>query len=173
MSAQVVARATARPTCDALLAAIGRYGPPEQILTDNGKVFTGRYGPGTGQVLFDRICHERGIKHLLTAPRSPPRRARSSGGTRRCAGSSSTARPSRQSRMRRRSWTTGLGGVAPGRRCARDGRAGRRADQLARRRDDWGGYSGYVADLDGHLWEIAHNPFVPLADSGQMLLPDD
>jgi catechol 2,3-dioxygenase-like lactoylglutathione lyase family enzyme len=23
---------------------------------------------------------------------------------------------------------------------------------------DWGGYSGYVADLDGHLWEIAHNP---------------
>jgi len=23
----------------------------------------------------------------------------------------------------------------------------------------WGGYSGYVADLDGHLWEIAHNPF--------------
>lgn len=24
---------------------------------------------------------------------------------------------------------------------------------------DWGGYSGYVADPDGHLWEIAHNPF--------------
>ena len=24
---------------------------------------------------------------------------------------------------------------------------------------NWGGYSGYVADLDGHLWEIAHNPF--------------
>jgi uncharacterized protein len=23
---------------------------------------------------------------------------------------------------------------------------------------NWGGYSGYVADLDGHLWEIAHNP---------------
>lgn len=23
----------------------------------------------------------------------------------------------------------------------------------------WGGYSGYFADLDGHLWEIAHNPF--------------
>jgi catechol 2,3-dioxygenase-like lactoylglutathione lyase family enzyme len=23
----------------------------------------------------------------------------------------------------------------------------------------WGGYSGYVADPDGHLWEIAHNPF--------------
>jgi transposase InsO family protein len=71
VSARVVARATARPTCDALLAAIGRYGAPEQILTDNGKVFTGRYGPGTGQVLFDRICADRGIEHLLTAPRSP------------------------------------------------------------------------------------------------------
>jgi len=23
----------------------------------------------------------------------------------------------------------------------------------------WGGYSGYVADLDGHLWELAYNPF--------------
>lgn len=23
----------------------------------------------------------------------------------------------------------------------------------------WGGYSGYFADPDGHLWEIAHNPF--------------
>ena len=71
VSAAVVARATARPTCDALLAAIDRYGAPEQILTDNGKVFTGRYGPGAGMVLFDRICHEHGITHLLTAPRSP------------------------------------------------------------------------------------------------------
>ena len=35
------------------------------------KVFTGRFGPGTGEVLFDRICRENGIKHLLTAPRSP------------------------------------------------------------------------------------------------------
>ncbi|MCI4663609.1 MAG: VOC family protein [Neomegalonema sp.] len=24
----------------------------------------------------------------------------------------------------------------------------------------WGGYSGYFADLDGHLWEVAHNPFM-------------
>lgn len=23
---------------------------------------------------------------------------------------------------------------------------------------DWGGYAGYFQDLDGHLWEIAHNP---------------
>lgn len=71
VSAYVVARATARPTCDALALAMRRHGVPEQVLTDNGKVFTGRFGPGTGEVLFDRICRENGIKHLLTAPRSP------------------------------------------------------------------------------------------------------
>lgn len=71
VSAHVVARATARPTCDALGLAMRRWGVPEQILTDNGKVFTGRFGPGTGEVLFDRICRENGIRHLLTAPRSP------------------------------------------------------------------------------------------------------
>jgi transposase InsO family protein len=71
ISAFVVARATARPTCDALALAMRRHGVPEAILTDNGKVFTGRFGPGTGEVLFDRICRENGIKHLLTAPRSP------------------------------------------------------------------------------------------------------
>jgi transposase InsO family protein len=71
VSAMVVARATARPTCDALALAMSRYGRPEQILTDNGKVFTGRFGPGTGEVLFDRMCRENGIRHLLTAPRSP------------------------------------------------------------------------------------------------------
>ncbi|MHA3976355.1 VOC family protein [Halovulum sp. GXIMD14794] len=27
-------------------------------------------------------------------------------------------------------------------------------------RADWGGYHGYFADPDGHLWEVAHNPFV-------------
>ena len=71
ISAQVVARATARPVCDALAMAMRTYGVPGQILTDNGKVFTGRFGPGTGEVLFDRICRENGIKHMLTAPRSP------------------------------------------------------------------------------------------------------
>ncbi|HEX5522202.1 MAG TPA: IS481 family transposase [Pedococcus sp.] len=71
--ARVVARATARPVCEALLAALGRHGVPEQILTDNGKVFTGRFGPhgSSAEVLFDRVCAENGIRHLLTAPRSP------------------------------------------------------------------------------------------------------
>jgi hypothetical protein len=51
----------------------GRHGVPDQILTDNGKVFTGRFGPAgnSAEVLFDRICAENGIRHLLTAPRSP------------------------------------------------------------------------------------------------------
>ena len=71
VSAYVVARATARPTCDALALAMRTHGLPEAILTDNGKVFTGRFGKGAGEVLFDRICRENGIKHLLTAPRSP------------------------------------------------------------------------------------------------------
>jgi len=26
---------------------------------------------------------------------------------------------------------------------------------------DWGGYSGYFADFDGFLWEVAHNPGFP------------
>lgn len=36
---------------------------------------------------------------------------------------------------------------------------------------DWGGYSGYFEDLDGHLWELAHNPFFPFTESGQLDLP--
>lgn len=71
ISALIVPRATARPTCEALALAMRRHGVPKAILTDNGKVFTGRFGPGTGEVLFDRICRENGIKHILTAPRSP------------------------------------------------------------------------------------------------------
>lgn len=35
----------------------------------------------------------------------------------------------------------------------------------------WGGYSGYFADPDGHIWELAHNPFWPLAQNGAMSLP--
>jgi catechol 2,3-dioxygenase-like lactoylglutathione lyase family enzyme len=35
----------------------------------------------------------------------------------------------------------------------------------------WGGYSGYFADPDGHLWEVAWNPHWMLADDGSVLLP--
>lgn len=33
----------------------------------------------------------------------------------------------------------------------------------------WGGYSGYFADPDGHLWEIAHNPFLEMDAAGNVL----
>jgi uncharacterized protein len=36
----------------------------------------------------------------------------------------------------------------------------------------WGGYSGYFADPDGHLWEVAWNPFFPLDEQGHLFLPD-
>ena len=36
----------------------------------------------------------------------------------------------------------------------------------------WGGYSGYVADPDGHPWEIAHNPGFPFDAAGRIVLPD-
>jgi len=36
----------------------------------------------------------------------------------------------------------------------------------------WGGYSGYFADPDGHVWELAMNPFWPLNDDGSLTLPD-
>jgi transposase InsO family protein len=69
--ATAVLRATARPVCQALAGALRRHGVPDQILTDNGKVFTGRFGKGPGPVMFDRVCRDNGIKHLLTKPYSP------------------------------------------------------------------------------------------------------
>ena len=35
----------------------------------------------------------------------------------------------------------------------------------------WGGYSGYFADPDGHVWEVAHNPDWPLAVDDTLTLP--
>ncbi len=33
----------------------------------------------------------------------------------------------------------------------------------------WGGYRGYIADIDGNLWEIAYNPFLVLDDKGNVV----
>lgn len=35
----------------------------------------------------------------------------------------------------------------------------------------WGGYSGYYADPDGHVGEVAHNPFWELNPDGSLTLP--
>ncbi|HCA53754.1 MAG TPA: IS481 family transposase [Mycobacterium sp.] len=71
ISARLMARERTRAVCDGLRAAISAYGAPVQILTDNGKVFTGRFNHPPVEVLFDAICRENGIEHLLTQPRSP------------------------------------------------------------------------------------------------------
>lgn len=36
----------------------------------------------------------------------------------------------------------------------------------------WGGYGGYFADLDGHAFEVAHNPFWPMGENGSIDLPE-
>jgi uncharacterized protein len=36
----------------------------------------------------------------------------------------------------------------------------------------YGGYAGYFADPDGHLWEIAYNPGFALSDDGSLTVPD-
>ncbi len=35
----------------------------------------------------------------------------------------------------------------------------------------WGGHSGYFADPEGHLWEVAWNPHFPLDENGFVQLP--
>ena len=70
--ARAVRRATARPVCRAFVEAMTVYGVPEEVLTDNGTVFTGRFiKPRPAEVLFERICRENGITQRLTRPRSP------------------------------------------------------------------------------------------------------
>jgi transposase InsO family protein len=71
VSARLMLRERTQPVCDGLADAMRAHGVPEQILTDNGKVFTGRFHHPPVEVLFDRICRENGVEHLLTAPRSP------------------------------------------------------------------------------------------------------
>ena len=71
VSARLMARERTRAVCDGLRASLAAYGAPVQILTDNGKVFTGRFNHPPVEVLFDAICRENGIEHLLTQPRSP------------------------------------------------------------------------------------------------------
>lgn len=71
VAAGLVRRATSKAVCEVFGASLRRYGIPDEILTDNGKVFTGRYGPHPGEVMFERICRENGISHRLTGVRSP------------------------------------------------------------------------------------------------------
>jgi transposase InsO family protein len=70
--ARLVMRATGRAVCAAFADALREYGVPDEVLTDNGKQFTGRLGrPRPAEVLFERICRENGIVQRLTKVASP------------------------------------------------------------------------------------------------------
>jgi transposase InsO family protein len=71
VSARLMPREQTQAVCDGFSSAMQIYGVPGQVLTDNGKVFTGRFAQPPVEVLFDRICRENGIDHLLTMPRKP------------------------------------------------------------------------------------------------------
>lgn len=70
--ATVVRRATGRAVCGAFADALHAYGIPDEVLTDNGKQFTGRFTrPRPAEVMFERICRENGIVARNTKPRTP------------------------------------------------------------------------------------------------------
>jgi transposase InsO family protein len=71
VSARLMHRERTSKVCEGFSVALRQYGVPDQVLTDNGKVFTGRFAQPPVEVLFDRICRENGIDHILTQPRSP------------------------------------------------------------------------------------------------------
>ena len=54
VSARLMPRERTQLVCDGFAAALKTYGVPEQVLTDNGKVFTGRFAQPPVEVLFDR-----------------------------------------------------------------------------------------------------------------------
>jgi transposase InsO family protein len=68
----VVAVPSGRAVCEAFTAAMRHYEVPSEVLSDNGKHFTGRHTrPQPVEVMFERICRENGINQRLTKPRSP------------------------------------------------------------------------------------------------------
>lgn len=71
VAAGLVRQAKSKAVCEVLGKALKTHGIPDEILTDNGKVFTGRFGPRPVEVLFDRICRENGISHRHSAIKSP------------------------------------------------------------------------------------------------------
>lgn len=70
--AEVFEKPSGVAVCVAFVAAMQRWGVPFEVLTDNGKQFTGRFTrPLPVEVLFERTCREHGISARLTRPRSP------------------------------------------------------------------------------------------------------
>ncbi|MFJ5036227.1 IS481 family transposase, partial [Streptomyces sp. NPDC088560] len=70
--ATVLAVPSGRAVADGFLRAMRTYGVPAEVLTDNGKQFTGRFTkPRPAEVLFERVCRENGITAKLIKPYSP------------------------------------------------------------------------------------------------------
>jgi transposase InsO family protein len=70
--AAVLAVPSGRAVADAFTAAMRQHGVPAEVLTDNGKQFTGRFTrPRPAEVLFERVCREHGITAKLTKPYWP------------------------------------------------------------------------------------------------------
>lgn len=70
--AAVLAVPSGQAVAEAFLKAMRIYGVPAEVLTDNGKQFTGRFPkPRPAEVLFERVCRENGITARLTNPFSP------------------------------------------------------------------------------------------------------
>ncbi|MCJ0872551.1 IS481 family transposase [Streptomyces sp. AP-93] len=68
----VLAVPSGRAVADAFVRAMRVYGVPAEVLTDNGKQFTGRFTkPRPAEVLFERVCRENGITAKLIKPYSP------------------------------------------------------------------------------------------------------
>jgi transposase InsO family protein len=72
VAATVLERPSGTAVCEAFLAAMDRWGVPFEVLTDNGKQFTGKFTrPLPAEVLFERTCREFGITARLTKRHSP------------------------------------------------------------------------------------------------------
>ncbi|MFB9593730.1 IS481 family transposase [Streptomyces racemochromogenes] len=70
--AEVLTVPSGRAVADAFVRAMRIHGVPAEVLTGNGKQFTGRYTrPRPAEVLFERVCRENGIGAKLTKPYSP------------------------------------------------------------------------------------------------------
>nr|WP_256982920.1 integrase core domain-containing protein [Rhodococcus sp. 06-418-1B] len=72
ITATILQHPSGNAVVEAFLAAVARWGVPFEVLTDNGKQFTGKHTrPLPVEVLFERTCREFGISSKLTKRHSP------------------------------------------------------------------------------------------------------
>src|SRR5437667_4409366 len=113
IAARLMHRERTSKVCEGFSVALRKYGVPDQVLTDNGKVFTGRFAQPRG-----RWCLTGSAERTVSSTSSPSRARRppperSNGSTRRFGWSSTPGKSSRTSRAHRRPWTNGLSTTTP------------------------------------------------------------